>query len=115
MTPEGEKRYPHDSLLYLALVSGIFPLLFFVGYMAFAYSGALHASATHPYLNYLLPLLVYCSFILVVADLVFISPWFVVTFGACLIEPRRIARAGRQWRNTPVAPGIHLSTDPRIR
>ena len=115
LTPEGEVRLPHDSLLYLALVSGLFPLLFFLAYMLVAYNRALHASLNHPYLNYLMPLIAYCSFILIVADNVFIAPWFILTFAACLYETRRVAQAGAQWRNNPGSPWVQASSFPRMR
>jgi O-antigen ligase len=89
----------HNSILFFALASGILPLLSFLAYCAAAFRGALHASARHPYLNYLMPLFVYCAFNLLMADTVYIGAWFIATFSACMLESRRGQPPGLNWQS----------------
>jgi hypothetical protein len=99
-TPEGEVRFPHDSLVFLGLSSGIVPLLFFIAYWLSSLRTAIHTTSAHPYASYLMPLLVYCSFFIFVHDSIFMYPWFIAAFSACYLEGRRKNRLHTLWHRT---------------
>jgi O-antigen ligase len=81
-------RYTHDALLFIALTSGVVPLILFLAYWTASFRRALKAPPGHPYASYLMPLLAYCSFFLFVHDSIFMNPWYIGTFCACMMEYR---------------------------
>jgi hypothetical protein len=79
---------PHNALLFFALSSGVVPIFLFLAYWSSAFRGALRSTSSHPYAGYLMPLLIYCTVALLFNDTVYMFPWFVAVFSACLSRPQ---------------------------
>jgi O-antigen ligase len=78
----GHAITPHNGLLYIGLAAGIIPVIFFLGYLARAVTGALHIMRrVHVGEATLLPPLVVFALIeTMIIDAAFMTPWVVVVF-----------------------------------
>jgi O-antigen ligase len=92
---------PHNGFLYVALASGVVPLLFLVGYWWRAARGALRAQRV-PTIEapFCLPLLIYAFLITMEGNLPFMKPWAIVALAIALTaaSPYRVRRVVRHQR-----------------
>ena len=89
---------PHNSFLFIALASGIIPLMFFVACWWRAARRALRLSAEPAaYAPFLVPLLVYTFLSAQASGLAFMDVWAIValTLSMGISAPGRVYRAGR--------------------
>jgi O-antigen ligase len=80
---KGTEITPHNCFLFLALASGIAPLLFFVGYVARSAWGVWRSLlAQMPEAPFLLPFYVYMFLIILTSNIPFMEPWAIVVLCA---------------------------------
>lgn len=87
------KNTPHNSFLFIALASGIVPLLFYLGYWISAarkaFGSNTERSADAPFR---IPLLIYAFVIAFILDEPFMFPWMIVTLSTAMaVEAQRRA------------------------
>jgi O-antigen ligase len=76
---------PHNGFLYVALASGIVPLVLLVGYWWRAARGAFHAQgALIAEATFCLPLLIYTFLITMEGNLPFMKPWAIVALSIAI-------------------------------
>ena len=76
---------PHNGFLYVALASGIVPLVFLVGYWWRAARGAFHAQgAPTAEAPFCLPLLIYAFLATLEGNLPFMNPWAIVALAIAI-------------------------------
>ncbi len=95
---------PHNSFLYIGIMSGVIPLAFFLAYWGRAALGVLQARAKNlPDAPFLLPLLVYAFLEAMILDLAFMSNWHMVVLAkaVAVYTPRR----AKSTRAHPI-PGV---------
>jgi hypothetical protein len=115
--PEAHKAItPHNGFLYIALASGIVPLIFFVTWWWQAARSAVDAMKTSDSLRYEAALLVYCFVVIQSGAFTFTAPWVVATLCAMrrgfeihYRSRRRLYRGsepgdGGRFRSTQVRP-----------
>src|SRR5262249_27443060 len=75
---------PHNSFVFIALASGIFPLALFVAWWIRAAQNAFSYSQRLADGPFRLPLLVYAFVITMVSDFPFMAPWGILTFAVVM-------------------------------
>ncbi len=86
---------PHNSFLFIALTSGIVPLVFFVAYWWRAALGTVRAYAERSAdASFRIPLLIYAFLIALILDGAFMQPWVIVTLSTAIATgaSRRVHR-----------------------
>ena len=81
ITKNGTTFGPHNSLLFIALSSGVIPLAFYVAYLLHVFRGAFRSRKEKTVGSpFKLPLVSFAMLALMVSDPVFMSPWHMVIF-----------------------------------
>lgn len=79
----GYETNSHNGLLFIAVSSGILPLILFVGYLVGTARAAYQAECEQrPDALFLFPLFIFALLTLMLSATVFMSPWHLVTFAA---------------------------------
>jgi O-antigen ligase len=99
---EDHTRAVHNTALWVALSSGIVPLIFFFGYWLMGLRGALKTSPQSPFYAYVLPLWAYALFEDQFTSLGFLEPWSIFAVSICLVQliPNHPARNFRLLNRT---------------
>jgi O-antigen ligase len=77
---------PHNGFLFVALSSGVIPLLLFAAYWLMGLRGALKTSSQNPMQPYLLPLWAYAFFQGQFNSEAFFQPWSIFSVCICLVQ-----------------------------
>jgi len=106
---------PHNGFIYIALSSGVVPLIFFVLFLTQAIWGAFRSVARGMSTPFQIPLLAYCLLTVQASNETFMTPWMVVTLTAAttaFYQARRTVRSERRLR-APMAGRPRFGVGPR--
>jgi O-antigen ligase len=94
--PSGKVVTPHNSFLFLALASGVVPLVFFLGYWVRTARGVLATNIEQmPDAPFRIPLFIYVFLIAQQLNSSFMSHWTIVTLCVVSCAPHRLRRMKR--------------------
>lgn len=98
----GVKVTPHNALIFLALSSGVIPLILFIGYIVRTGRAAFRSTAEAvPESAFFLPMFVFALMEMMILDTAFMSPWFMVVVSMILSE--KALPPGRRMKNPQIA------------
>jgi len=98
------KVTPHNGLIFIALSSGVVPLLFFIAYWVQLFSTAFTDELrSHEDAPFLIPLLIYCALIALNLNQVFTMPYMVATLSTVtatrfMLSTERVVAARQKQR-----------------
>jgi O-antigen ligase len=104
-TPKGAWITPHNGFIWVALASGVVPLLFFLGYWVRAVWGVFGTNVVQrPDAPFRIPLLIYAFLIVMELNFAFMAPWVIVILSVSTGSPRRLRQVRRRDTTEPWEP-----------